>query len=135
MGSFGRLVAGNRMFYTVERQWLGNKPFKSCVPLGEYDLVWLPTTTPVPDEYEGHTWYLSGETVSADYSSEKPRTRIAFHIANLGNEVEGCIGTGRHLTTLSGSWAVGRSRAAMVDLLAVLPREGGKMKIVPGKLG
>ena len=38
MGTFGELIVGDFKFYTVERQWLENKPFVSCIPSGDYDL-------------------------------------------------------------------------------------------------
>ncbi|MFA0814041.1 DUF5675 family protein, partial [Microbulbifer epialgicus] len=34
--TLGRLCVGDRTFYTVERPWLGNKPFESCIPEGVY---------------------------------------------------------------------------------------------------
>jgi len=135
MGAFGRLLVGDRAYYTVERPWLENAVRKSSVPLGDYDLLWLPTTTPVPEEFGGHTWYLSGGTVSADHLSYCERTRIALHIANTSDEVEGCIGIGQHLTCHAGRWAVAKSRAAMLDLYASLPRDGARLSIVAGQLG
>jgi len=43
MGTFGELKLWNDMelvftAYTVERPWLNNTPFKSCIPAGNYIL-------------------------------------------------------------------------------------------------
>lgn len=133
-GVFGRLLVDERQFYTVERPWLNNEPGKSCVPLGEYDLVWQPTTTNVPNEYGGATWYLSGGTVSPDHGGAK-RTRVAIHIGNTMKDVSGCIAVGGELTTLGGMWAIGRSRVSMVELLSKMPRHGARLKIIAAEMG
>ena len=39
MGTFGRLKVGDFEFFTVERPWVDNEPFKSCVLEGEYELL------------------------------------------------------------------------------------------------
>lgn len=134
MGTFGELrfsektQANGRIFephhricHTVERRWVGNKPFVSCVPRGTYRLRWLPTTTNVPALYQGHTWYLEGPTVSTKHSSSKARTRCCFHIANVEGDVNGCVGAGDRLSTLStGEWAVLNSVDTLQGLLEVL---------------
>jgi len=121
MGTFGRLFAGPAQFYTVERPWLDNKPFESCVPAGDYQLRWLPTTTPVPEEFGGCTWYLEGGSVGID-SGE--RTRIALHVANVSSDVAGCIGVGTRLGTVNGKWAVNGSVDALRQLKLILPKDG-----------
>ena len=122
MGTFGEIYLNNRRLYTIERPWLDNKPRVSCVPSGEYDLLWKPTTTPVPNQYDGHTWYLEGETVSSGWSG-KPRTRCALHVANIMQNVNGCIGIGRTLGSFKRQWAINGSRVAMVDLLSAIGGE------------
>lgn len=119
MGTFGEMWMQNRRVYSVERPWEDNTPFVSCVPYGEYELIWQPTSTLVPDEFEGHTWYLEGETVSAGYTG-KPRTRCAIHIANVMQNVNGCIGFGRALSCLNGQWSVAASRGALLDVLKAI---------------
>lgn len=135
MGTFGRLEAGDRHWFTVERPWLDNTPMKSCVPLGEYDLVWQPTTTNVPEEYAAATWYLDGGTVSSEHVSSRRRTRVAVHIGNTMDDVSGCIAVGTDLATIGNRWGVSRSRGAMIDLLASMPRHGAKLNITAAALG
>lgn len=115
-GAFGELQAGDQVFYTIEQEWNDNRKGQSCVPLGEYRMLWRPTTTSVPDSYDEHSWYLEGATVSADHESDKPRTRCCFHIGNTAKNFHGCIGVGLSLTQLIGMWAIGSSRKAM-DML------------------
>ena len=131
-GTFGKMFIGDRVFYSVERPWLDNQPSVSCVPEGEYELQWLPTTTLVPAEFHEMTWYLDGETVSAAYHSHKPRTRCALHIANFPRNVRGCIGFGRQLGSdvWSGEQAVLASRHAMRDLIELLGPNDLTLKIV-----
>ena len=38
-GTFGKLYVGDKTFFTVEKPWLNNTPFKSCIPSGEYKLI------------------------------------------------------------------------------------------------
>lgn len=111
-GTFGRIHMNDAQgfLYTVERPWLDNRPYESCVPEGEYRLLWRPTTTPVPDIFNGETAYLDGGTVGID---EGGRTRIAVHIANVPADVAGCIGLGIGLGYVKGEWAVVSSRYAM----------------------
>jgi len=106
-GTFGVLHTPNGEFYTVECPWWDNGLFESCIPEGFYTAEKRPTTTPVPDSYEGQTWYLEGGTVGPH------RTDIAIHIANTSGDVSGCIGLGTTLGSVKGRWAVLNSREAM----------------------
>lgn len=83
-------------FYTIERPWLDNKPFESCIPLGEYNLKW--------QESPKFDWCYEVESVEG-------RTHILLHVANYPTDVVGCIGLG--LSLMGDRIAVGNSRAAM----------------------
>lgn len=120
VGTFGEVHVEGERFFTVERPWLDNQPFKSCVPSGVYDVVTLPTTTPVPDSFDGKTWYLKGDTVGIDKGR---RTRIAIHIANTMDDLAGCIGFGLSLGVVKNKWAVLNSTSALVRLKQFLPEE------------
>lgn len=135
MGTFGRIEVGRRHWFTVERPWLDNQPMKSCVPLGEYKLIWQPTTTSVPDNYKGSTWYLDGETVSPDRDGHRPRTRCCLHIGNTFKNVNGCIALGQHLSALSGLWAVGGSYSAMTEFRENFASQGATLTIAAAQLG
>jgi hypothetical protein len=103
IGVFGELDMGIHKYKTVEQPWRGNKPFKSCVPAGEYIL------TPHKSDRYGSTWALIGETVS-QYQSEKQRYACLFHPANWAKDVQGCIGIGRELMYINGLLGVNDSR-------------------------
>lgn len=137
-GTFGKLLIPQgpdiRKFYTVERPWLDNEVGVSCVPLGEYGLIWLPTTTPVPAKYNGHTWYLEGDTVGLE-PGQKQRSRVAVHIGNTMADLRGCIAPGANLTSLEGAWGVGRSRASMDDIYALLGPEHHRLTISAAPMG
>jgi hypothetical protein len=133
-GTFGNLEVGGKVFYTVERPWLDNEKGKSCVPLGHYSLVWQPTTTPVPASYEGGTWYLNGGTVTAGHTGAH-RTRIAIHIGNVSEDVQGCIALGRALGYVRDRWAVTASRSALEGLLQGIGKGNHTLDIVGSDCG
>ena len=118
-GTLGELKVSGHKFYTIEKPWRDNQPMVSCVPLGEYSLIWLPTTTSVPSEYNGHTWYLEGETVGLD-AGRKARSRCCIHVGNVDDDVQGCIAIGMGLGYIDKRWAVTGSRVAMSVLLDVV---------------
>lgn len=133
-GTFGKLEVVGETFYTVEQDWEDNEPGESCVPCGTYDLIWLATSTRVPPEYLGHTWYLEGETVTAGYSGKR-RTRCAMHQANIIDHVRGCIGVGTGRGMFNGKWSVTSSEKAMKKLLDLIGPGSHELEIVAGKMG
>lgn len=120
MGTFGELLVGPARFFTVEKPWADNRPYESCIPPGEYQADMLPTTTPVPPSYNDQTWYLHGGSVGVDVGH---RTRIAIHIANVADDVQGCIGVGKRLSCIRGKWGVASSTDALEQLRELLPDE------------
>jgi len=82
--------------YSVERPWLDNEPWKSCIPEGEYDLEWRKSPK--------FGWcYEVLDVIN--------RTNILIHAANYPKNVSGCIGLGMGL--LGDRIAVSKSRDAM----------------------
>lgn len=79
IGTLGRLFVGDSTLFTVERPWLGNKPFSSCIPPGHYQCQRY-SSPKYPD-----TWEIVGVP---------ERSLILFHVANFPHEVQGCIGLG-----------------------------------------
>lgn len=79
VGTFGRLFTGHGILHTVERQWLGNKPYESCIPEGVYDVIPY-SSAKYPDVWE--------------LQDVPGRSKILIHVANYPREVEGCIGLG-----------------------------------------
>jgi len=78
--TIGRILFGGKQLYSIERPWLQNKPFKSCIPDGVYDLR----------RYSSERFPGVWEVVDVP-----GRTHILFHAANWADQVEGCIAPGR----------------------------------------
>ncbi|WP_226649631.1 DUF5675 family protein [Microbulbifer variabilis] len=104
--TLGRLRVRDCVFYTVERPWLGNRPFESCIPEGVY------SCNPYNSLRFPNVWELQ----------EVPgRSKILIHTANYSADVQGCIGIGSNLAP--GGWWVTQSRRAMQQLRELLPPE------------
>ena len=89
IGTFGTLEVNDKVFFTVEKPWDNNKPFRSCVPDGEYTLV--------PHghyKHDGNVLALVGETVSHYKDPDFERYACLIHTANYPKDVVGCIGLG-----------------------------------------
>ena len=109
IGSF--YYDGEFICYSLERPWLNNKPFESCVPEGDYELKY--------HRYKGKldTFALVGETVS-HFPSNKQRNLILIHPANKVHELQGCIATG--MTKLSGEGRMVKSLDAHKKLMNII---------------
>lgn len=75
----GRIYFDNFRLHTIERPWLGNKPFKSCIPNGCYSMARRHS------EKFGHHFLLR---------DVPGRDLILIHPANYASELEGCIAIG-----------------------------------------
>lgn len=75
----GRIYFDDFRLFTLERPWVGNKPFRSCIPPGCYRL------TRRRSEKFGHHYLL--EDVPG-------REWILVHPANYASELAGCIAPG-----------------------------------------
>jgi hypothetical protein len=98
--TLGRLMVGDKTFYTVERPWLDNKPYESCIPAGLYPMSRHDSPKFGPDVWE---------------IDEVPdRSYILIHAGNKAGHVQGCIAPGLSLRqNLDG---VGASRAAVESI-------------------
>ena len=109
-------------YQTIERPWLDNGPFKSCVPLGEYVLV--PFTR---DEGGQRTYALENHSLGVyvfqsdipDGLTHNTRYGILIHPGNYVKDVVGCIAPGLQR---SGEM-VTNSRNAFSDLMRILGKE------------
>ena len=82
-GCVGKLYASGMLFCeTIERPWLDNIPFMSCIPAGQYKVY--PHVSPK----FGNCFIVVGGTVGK-YTGE--RTHILFHAANVPKQLAGCI--------------------------------------------
>jgi hypothetical protein len=102
--TLGVLFVEGSIFYTVERPWLNNKPFVSCIPDGVY-----PLREHNSPSFGRKLWMVD----------EVPnRTYILIHVANRPHQLEGCIGIGSNiLPELEG---VGGSTKALAKLDSLL---------------
>jgi hypothetical protein len=95
--TLGRLKIDDLELWTIERPWINNVPFKSCIPTGQYKVRRTNSPRFGPD-----IWQVQ---------DVPDRTHILFHVANTSADVVGCIGCGISLyPDLNG---VGSSRKAM----------------------
>lgn len=119
--TLGSLAVGNTpWFFTVERPWLNNAPFVSCIPAGQYPWKWVDTGTAGNRHGRG----IGIEDVDG-------RTLIRIHIANVASQVEGCVGVGmtRH-DYRGGVRGVGSSTEALEKLMDMLEGEHGMITIL-----
>lgn len=87
-GTFSRLILpSSRQLFTVERSWLGNKPFVSCIPPGVYTLR-KRFSRVVKDTTNGEF------TRGWEVTNVPGRSYIMWHPANWPHNLEGCIGPG-----------------------------------------
>jgi hypothetical protein len=100
-------------FYTIERPWLDNAPFESCIPTGEYALQWK----------ESPKFGLCYEVKNV-----ANRSHILFHVANFPEEIEGCIGVGMSLMT--DRIAVSESRKGIEAFHKATGGKAWRLKIV-----
>jgi hypothetical protein len=118
-GTFGKLTVwdGAKLLYTcrtVEKEWLDNKPYKSCIPAPGTYLLEL-----------GMYFGGDGEGGKRDYPAyivlDVPdRTLIKIHIANRPTELLGCIALGSDFATMTGEWAVKNSTLAFERFMKVM---------------
>jgi len=97
LGTFGKILIDGRDYYTVEQPWNNNTPFKSCVPLGKYELV------PYTSDKFGKLFMLKNEA-NGIYTEDNGKGRyscLAFHRGNYPSDFEGCIGIGDSFTIVN----------------------------------
>ncbi len=103
-GTLGRLtVDDDNVFYTIEKPWLNNEPFQSCIPQGHYPCMRY-SSAKYPDTFE--------------VCNVPDRSQILFHVANWSDDVQGCIGLG--LRMMSERYGVAHSRSAMQRFMQLM---------------
>lgn len=104
LGTFGRLMFKDKVWYTVERPWLDNKPNVSCIPEGNYTANRYMSPTPG----RGIVWQLN---------HVPHRSYIQIHAGNTQQDVVGCIALGTVLGCIGDQWAVLHSRIAVNEFM------------------
>lgn len=111
--TLGKLIIGEKSFYTVERPWKDNRSSISCVPDGNYLLE--PFLRP-----SGEKAFRLINPLLDVYANEidipegtHGRYLILMHAANMPTQVEGCIAVGLSDGWMEGGAAVLSSKSAM----------------------
>lgn len=97
-GMIGELFFdGEKICETIERHWIDNQPFISCVPHGTYQLV------PFLRGNEDHVYALYNPELNVYINAEdrldtNDRYSILIHVANWAEELAGCIAPGNKLS-------------------------------------
>ena len=96
---------------TMEQPWNGNKPFKSCVPEGEYRV----SRDSRPSHR--HTFCLVNHNLYVyKYPTDGRRDSILIHVGNRVKDIVGCIAVGTEPGILGMENAVMNSVAAYRQL-------------------
>ena len=122
-GTFGVMTFGDLVLHTVERPWLNNKPFESCIPPDTYHLNYF-------DRPNGDKVFaLTGGTVSLYENPKFKRYTVLIHAGNYMKDVVGCIAPGliRHGSMVSSS------RKAMETLMEIVP-DNSRLTITFGEV-
>ena len=96
-GTHGNFRILGDSYHSMEQPDLGNLPYKSCVPQGDYDLI--PWTSP---KY-GPVYIMVNEDLNV-YKFENSPGRpdngrflcLFVHKGNYPRNFQGCVGAGRH---------------------------------------
>jgi hypothetical protein len=80
LGTWGRLYLPGFSCVTVERPWLNNEPFISCIPAGVYPVRW--------------SKFWNGGYDTLQICDVPGRSEIKVHKARWPEDVEGCVGVG-----------------------------------------
>ena len=123
-GTFGVITCGDLELETVEKAWIDNKPFVSCVPAGKYKLV------PFHSDKHGDVLCLVGNGVTKYQEEASKRYSCLIHVANWSKQVQGCIGLGddRNNDMVTNSRTANREFYAMFN-----PHEEHTLEIVWGE--
>ncbi len=105
------------LFTTMECPWLGNTPYISCIPAGDYYM--RPWISPK----HGACYYLESVDQSGDDAvglHHGSRTECLWHVANKASELKGCIAGGQYNGVLDDEAAVLSSGTTMKAFYAML---------------
>jgi hypothetical protein len=109
--------------YAVEKPWVDNAPYVSCVPEGTYGLV----------EYNspkfGDTYALVNHDCGVGlYEGDSDRFACLIHKGNWPHNVQGCIAPVSSLTVLGGKWGGANSTGAYNIVIEMI--ESGDTQLI-----
>jgi hypothetical protein len=127
-GTVGHLKGKGFECWTIERPWVNNEPFKSCVQEGEYGLV------PHKSEKYGRTYALVNRDLGVTHQQEPGSKRYAclLHTANYPEDVEGCIGPGERHIIHDNRLMVTSSRTVLGKLLEYIEKNNIRKILITG---
>ena len=99
--TLGVLVIGGEVLHTLERPWKNNEKNISCIPAGEYRVVWIPQSASGKYKNIYHVTSVTG------------RSGILIHNGNIADHTKGCILLGDSTGILLNQPAVLSSHSAM----------------------
>jgi hypothetical protein len=112
-GTFGVLQENNHtIVITLERRWMNNAQFVSCIPIGIYKCKLI-------DSSKG-TLQSGRFAHKAYWVLDVPeRTEVTIHVGNYLKDIEGCIAVGRKYAHNQ----IYDSRLAMKDFMSYMDGE------------
>lgn len=124
-GTFSYLYSpeGEQLCAVVEREWNNNQPNISCIPQGEYTLV------PHHSPRFGDCYALVAPSLGVTIHGPSLRTHILFHVANLPEQLEGCLAPGMGFGVVKNQWGVVNSTIAFDKLMEYLGGDEWKLVI------
>lgn len=122
-GTYGELfMNGERLCFTVEREWNNNNPSVSCVPAGTYRLKQHKSPK------FGQCFAIEAPSLGVTVYGPSQRTHCLMHVANFPQQLEGCIAPGTAWHT--SKWGVANSRIALDALLKTLTDDEYELEII-----
>ena len=116
----GHLLVRDTVFYILELPWRDNLPNISCVPTGEYEVVYLPVSS-------------SGKYKNVYLLRNVPgRGGVLIHNGNIVDHTHGCLLIGLSLTTMAGRLAIANSRTALFNFTNLLNQKNFTLQIANG---
>ena len=112
-GTFGDIEVNGHRFFSVEKPWVGNTPFVSCIPAGRYAMALGK--------------YHRGGYQAFELLGVPGRSDIKIHIGNTPNDVSGCIAIGGKLGFIDKELAVLNSRKVFEKFMMLM---GGRNRAV-----
>ena len=114
----GTLAIADKTFHILERPWKNNLRNESCIPAGEYRVVFLPQSS-------------SGKYQNIYQIESVPdRSDILIHVGNVVEHSRGCLLIGLQRGIQDGKPAVLDSLAALAELLEITGQDTFLLKII-----
>lgn len=114
--TMGIIKAGDLELYTIERPWLDNQNFVSCIPTGIYECRY--TLSPRMKKY------------TYEVLNVPKRAGIRIHGANYAEQLFGCISLGEKFGFMQGKPAVMLSRSAITKFELEMGKKPFKLEVM-----